>query len=128
MLKKQQIKTKTKLINIATKKTNKAAKYFPKTIEKSPTKPVNKSLSVFNLNSSLKSPIVRTGVEKIIIKKSEPKNPLKSKISVLTMFKKNKSPAIEKNKVKKIIIHIDKSMAEFVDVTKWHALSAKSTL
>lgn len=34
----------------------------------------------------------------------------------------------QKIKVKKIIIHIDKSIAKFVDVTKWHALSAKSTL
>lgn len=90
-----------KFIETAITNNNIAAKYFPKTMETLPTGQENKSLSVYSLYSSLKSPIVKIGVEKIIVKKSELKKPLTSAKPTLKTFKKNIIPDIAKNMLRK---------------------------
>ena len=79
-----------------------AEKNFPKTTEKLVKGQENNNFSVLNLYSSLKTPIVIIGIEKIHIKNKELKNPLTSAIPIFTLFKKNNSPDIEKNMLKKI--------------------------
>ena len=97
------VKIYMKLTETAITYVNIAAKYFPKTIEMLLTGAENKSLSVQSRYSSLKSPIVKIGVEKIIVKKSELKNPLTSAKPTLITFKKNITPEIKDRSLGKLV-------------------------
>ncbi len=100
-VKNETIKTYKKSKNTAKQNIVIAAINLPNTIEKLVMGDEYNKTSVLNLYSSLMIPIVSTGMEKIMVKNNELKNPLTSAIPACSMLKKNKIPEIAKNMLKK---------------------------
>ena len=100
-VKKETTKTYKKSNSIAKQYILTAAAYLPMTTEKLVIGDENNKTSVLNLYSSLRIPMVSTGIEKIMVKNNELKKPLTSAIPVWIILKKNKIPEIAENMLKK---------------------------